>query len=211
VALAVGAGSVAGTQLAVRAGTKLVVTTGLIAMAAFYGWVAETTTATIGYGIISVQMVLYGLGMGFTSAPATESIMGTVSRHHAGVGSAVNDSTRLLGGTLGVAVIGSVYASLYGARLTARLPAGVPGPVSAVAHQSIGAAIAVSGKIPGAPGQAIRDAATGAFLHGLQVGCLVAGLVAATGAVLAIVFLPAQPSRPAGRARPQAQPVPLVR
>ena len=126
VALSVGIGSVAGTQLAVRVGTKLVVTVGLVAMAAFYGWVAATTTATLGYGVIAVQMVLYGLGMGLTSAPATESIMGAVSRRQAGVGSAVNDSTRLLGGTLGVAVIGSVYASLYGSRLTASLPAGVP-------------------------------------------------------------------------------------
>jgi len=56
VALAVGAGSIAGTQLAVRAGTKLVVTTGLVAMAGFYGWVAATTSATLSYGIIAVQM-----------------------------------------------------------------------------------------------------------------------------------------------------------
>jgi len=117
VAAAVGAGSVAGTQLAVRAGTKLIVTTGLVAMAAFYGWVAATTSATLSYGIIAAQMVLYGLGMGLTSAPATESIMGAISRAKAGVGSAVNDSTRLIGGTLGVAVLGSVYASVYGARL----------------------------------------------------------------------------------------------
>ena len=119
VALSVGVGSVAGTQLAVRFGTKLIVTLGLVAMAGFYVWAAVTASATLGYGIIAVQMVLYGLGMGLTSAPATESIMGAVSRRQAGVGSAVNDSTRLLGGTLGVAVIGSVYASLYGSRLTA--------------------------------------------------------------------------------------------
>ena len=95
VALSVGAGSVAGTQLAVRAGTKLIVTTGLVAMAAFYGWVAATTSATLSYGVIAAQMVLYGLGMGLTSAPATESIMGAISRAKAGVGSAVNDATRL--------------------------------------------------------------------------------------------------------------------
>src|SRR5579864_6591183 len=150
VALAVGAGSVAGTQLAVRAGTKLVVTTGLVAMAAFYCWVAATTSATTSYGIISIQMVLYGLGMGLTSAPATESIMGAVSRRQAGLGSAVNDSTRLLGGTLGVAVIGSVYASLYGSRLTASLPAGLPHGVSAIAHQSLGAAYAAAGQVSAA-------------------------------------------------------------
>src|SRR6202167_652111 len=110
VALAVGAGSVAGAQLAVRAGTKLIVTIGLIAMAAFYGWVAATTSATLSYGVIAVQMVLYGLGMGLSSGPATESIMGTISRTKAGVGSAVHDSNRLIGGTLGVGVSGSIFA-----------------------------------------------------------------------------------------------------
>jgi predicted MFS family arabinose efflux permease len=200
VALSVGAGSVAGTQLAVRAGTKLIVTTGLIAMAAFYGWVAVVTTATTSYAIISVQMVLYGLGMGLTSAPATESIMGAISRRHAGVGSAINDSTRLIGGTLGVAVIGSIYASLYGARLTATTPAGLPPRVAATAHQSVGAAYTAAGKTAAladpALGQALHDAATGAFLHGLSAGCLVAGLIAAAGAVMAVVFLPAQPVGP---------------
>jgi EmrB/QacA subfamily drug resistance transporter len=198
VALSVGVGSVAGTQLAVRVGTKLVVTAGLVAMAGFYSWVAAVTTGTISYGTIAVQMVLYGLGMGLTSAPATESIMGAVSRRHAGVGSAINDATRLLGGTLGVAVIGSVYASLYASRLSATLPASLPAKVSAIAHESVGAAIGVSATA-GHPaiGSAIRDAATAAFLHGLSVGCLVAGGVAAGGAILAALFLPAQPARQA--------------
>ncbi len=201
VALSVGIGSVAGTQLAVRRGTKLIVTLGLIATAGFYGWVAATTTTTIGYDVIAVQMVLYGLGMGFTSAPATESIMGAVSLRQAGVGSAVNDSTRLLGGTLGVAVIGSVYASLYGARLTAGLPAALPARLAAVAHQSVGAALTVAGRVSGlgqpAVGATLRQAATQAFLHGLSVGCLVAGGAAAAGALLAVLFLPAQPALPA--------------
>src|SRR5215469_7845377 len=152
VALSVGIGSVLGTQLAVRRGTKLIVTLGLIAMTGFYAWVAATTTASISFWIISVQMVLYGIGMGFTSAPATESIMGAVSLRQAGVGSAVNDTTRLLGGTLGVAVIGSVYASLYNSRLTAHLPAGLPGRLTDVAHQSVGAALSVAGHL-GAAGQ----------------------------------------------------------
>src|SRR6516164_3887745 len=116
VAVSVGIGSVAGTQLAVRAGTKLIVTTGLVAMAAFYGWAAATISATLAYGIIAAQMVLYGLGLGLSSAPATESIMGAIPRAKAGVGSAINDSTRLIGGTLGVAVLGSVYASVYASR-----------------------------------------------------------------------------------------------
>jgi EmrB/QacA subfamily drug resistance transporter len=208
VALSVAAGSIAGTQLAVRAGTKLIVTIGLVAQAAFYVWVAATTSATLSYGIIAAQMVLYGLGMGLTSAPATESIMGAISRRKAGVGSAVNDSTRLIGGTLGVAVIGSIYASIYGSRLTATMPAGVPGPVAAVAHQSVGAAYTAAGKIAalGQPalGQALRDVSTNAFLRGLTIGSLVAGAVAAAGALLAVLFLPAQPAQLARPVSPTA-------
>jgi EmrB/QacA subfamily drug resistance transporter len=209
VAASVAAGSVAGTQLAVRAGTKLVVTTGLAAVAGFYAWVAATTSTTLSYGIIAAQMVVYGLGLGLTSAPATESIMGAISRAKAGVGSAVNDSTRLIGGTLGVAVIGSVYASIYGSRLTATLPAAVPGQVAAIAHQSIGAAYAAAGKIAAlghpALGQALHLAATNAFLRGLTIGALVAGGVAAVGAVLAVLFLPAQPTQPASPAADETQ------
>ena len=201
VALSVGAGSVAGTALAVRAGTKLIVTTGLVATAGFYGWVAATTSAATSYGIIAVQMVVYGLGMGLTSAPATESIMGAISRAKAGVGSAVNDSTRLIGGTLGVAVIGSVYASVYGSRLTATLPARTPGPVAAIAHQSVGAAYTAAGQLAAlghpALGLALQHASANAFLRGLTIGALVAGGVAAAGAILAILFCsPSLPSPP---------------
>jgi hypothetical protein len=132
------------------------------------------------------------------------------------MGSAVNDSTRLLGGTLGVAVIGSVFASLYGSRLTDTFPAGLPSQVSAIAHQSVGAAFAASGKVTAAGhpaiGQAIHHAATNAFLHGLSIGCLVAGLVAAAGAILAVLFLPAQPTSPAAsQAEPEARPASLAR
>jgi EmrB/QacA subfamily drug resistance transporter len=198
VALSVAVGSVAGTQLAVRLGTKLVVTAGLVAMTAFYLWVALTLSATISYNIIWVQMIVYGLGLGLTSAPATEAIMGAVSLRHAGVGSAVNDSTRLLGGTLGVAVLGSVFLSLYGSGLTHRIPSALPGRLSAVAHQSVGAAFAVSTKLTAAGhpalGHALHQAASQAFLHGLSAGCLVAAGVAAAGTLTAALFLPAQPT-----------------
>jgi predicted MFS family arabinose efflux permease len=206
VALSVAVGSIAGTQLAVRAGTKLIVTAGLVAMAVFYGWAALTTSASLSYGIIAAQMVLYGLGMGLTSGPATESIMGAIALSKAGVGSAVNDATRLIGGTLGVAVIGSVYASAYGSRLVATTPAGVPPQVSALAHQSVGAAYAAAGGLAGAGhpalGQALHLASTNAFLHGLTIGVLAAGGVAAAGAILTGLFLPAQPASPARPGRP---------
>jgi EmrB/QacA subfamily drug resistance transporter len=197
VAASVGVSSVLGTKLAVRFGTKLVVASGLLMVTAFYVWVAAIVAPGNSYGTIAIQMVLYGTGMGLTSAPATEAIMGVVPREKAGVGSAVNDTTRLLGGTLGVAVIGSVYASIYSAHLTTRLPQRLPHTLASVAHSSVGAALGVAERLTGtghaALGDAVEHAASGAFIKGLSAGCLVAAIVAAAGAVAAATLLPAQP------------------
>src|SRR5438093_8493720 len=196
VATSVGVASVLGTRLAVRFGTKLVVASGLVAVACFYAWVS-TGSATTSYGTIATQMVLFGTGMGFTSAPATEAIMDVVPRAKAGVGSAVNDATRLLVGTLGVAVIGSVYAALFARRLTAALPQGLSPGLAATAHSSVGAALGVAGGLDaaGQPALAdhVHDAASMAFFHGFSTGNLVAAAVAAGGALMAAALLTAQP------------------
>jgi EmrB/QacA subfamily drug resistance transporter len=197
VASSVAVSSVIGTRFAVQIGTKAVVTLGLLCIAGFYAWVAAAITPHTSYTVIAVQMVLYGTGLGLTTAPATEAIIGAVSMHKAGIGSAVNDATRLLGGTLGVAILGSIYASLYGSRLTADLPSQLPYNLAGIAHQSVGAALAVSDRL-GSAGQtqeqlAVHQAAFHAFIHGITVSAVVAGAVAACGALIAAVFLPAQP------------------
>ena len=197
VATFVAISSIVGARLAVRLGTKLVVASGLFLMAGFYLWVTNVSART-GYGTIAAQMVVLGTGMGLTSAPATEAIMGVVPRAKAGVGSAVNDATRLLGGTLGVAVIGSLYASLYASRLTGALPAGLPTSVTRTAHASIGAALSAAGQLGSAAhpalASAVRDAASSAFFHGLHAANYLAAGVAAAGAVMALALLPAHPT-----------------
>jgi EmrB/QacA subfamily drug resistance transporter len=198
VAISVGAASVIGVKLAVRFGTKLVVAGGLLMMTLFYIWVSGAN-ATLAYWIIALQMILFGAGMGLTSAPATEAIMGVVPTHKAGVGSAVNDTTRLLGGTLGVAVIGSIYASLFSSRLGDLLPSALPVPLAHAAHGSAAAALGVGASVShaGHPdlAHAVHHAALVAFFHGFNVATLVAAGVVAAGAVMAVSLLPAQPGQ----------------
>jgi EmrB/QacA subfamily drug resistance transporter len=208
VASCVAISSILGARLAVRVGTKLVVASGLFSMAAFYVWVT-TAAATTSYSTIAAQMVVLGTGMGLTSAPATEAIMGVVPKAKAGVGSAVNDATRLLGGTLGVAVIGSVYASLYTSRLTSALPVGVPATVARTAHTSVGAALTAAEELAhaGHPtlAVAIHNAASAAFFQGFHAANYVAAGVAAAGALMALALLPAHPTVSTGDAPdPQA-------
>jgi hypothetical protein len=126
--------------------------------------------------------------------------MDVVPKAKAGVGSAVNDATRLLGATLGVAIIGSVYASLYNVRLRSALPAALPGHLARAAHNSVGAALELASRssVSGHQelGRAIHAAAAGAFFHGFSAGCLVAAGVTALGATLAAALLPSYPTRP---------------
>src|SRR5690348_2534809 len=144
VAVSVAIASVVGTKLAVRFGTKQVVTAGLFCSAAFFAWVSTARTGT-SYLVIAGQMVLGGSAVGLISGPAPEAFMGAVPAAQAGYGWAVNDATRMLGSTLGVAIIGSVYASIYASRLTAALPSALPAHLARDAHDSAGAALAVAG------------------------------------------------------------------
>ena len=199
---AVAVGSIVGTQMAVKVGTKVIVTSGLVMFAAFLIWIALTIDPTTGYAVIAGQMVLGGIGLGFTSAPATESVMGAVSISQAGVGSAVNDSTRLIGGTLGVAVIGSVFNSVFRNDIGRHLAASANAAFGSTVRESAGAAFAVSKKVAAsghpALGAQIHQVASDAFIHGFHVGCLVAAGVAGFGVLLAARL----PSRPAPRAWP---------
>jgi hypothetical protein len=170
-----------------------VVATGLFLVGISFAWVSTASTATP-YAEIVGQMILAGLGMGLTTAPATEAIMGVVPKEKAGIGSAVNDATRELGATLGVAIIGSVYASLYASGIQDAAGA-LPAPAVDAASESIGAALAVSTQL-GPAGQPLLEASQTAFFDGFQLGCLVAATVLFAGAAFAARYLPSHPTIP---------------
>jgi hypothetical protein len=170
-----------------------------VALAAGLAWTSSASTST-SYLTIAGQMVLIGAGIGLTSAPATESIMGAVPAAKAGVGSAINDATRILGATLGVAVIGSVYASVYTSRLGSALSGQLPPSAAAVAHKSVGAAFQTAAQLDAGHqtvlATSLHAAAAHAFFDGFSVACLVAAGVALAGAVMAAALIPAQPPQP---------------
>ena len=116
-----------GTKITVALGLGLV-TTGLLTMTQLQ---ADTPYVNIFW-----RLMLMAAGMGLTMAPATDSVMGSLPLFKAGVGSAVNDTTRQVGGAMGVAVVGSVLATTYGARIGDALAAnGITGPLADAAKQ----------------------------------------------------------------------------
>ena len=211
VAVSVGVASVAGTRLAVRVGNKVVVGGGMALLCAALAWIS-TASQTTSYAVIAAQMVVLGTGMGFTQAPATEAIMGAVPKRQAGIASAVNGSTRLFGGTLGVAVIGSVAASLYTSRLTELLPPGLPGRAVTAAKGSVGGAAVAAQQLTQAgltgAAHALHDASAAAFMHSLTGACLVAAGVTAVGVLLVALWLPNRPRAEQAEAPPAPGAIP---
>ncbi|WP_328355712.1 MFS transporter [Mycobacterium sp. NBC_00419] len=194
VALSIAIGSVLGTQLAVRAvGTKAVVFVGLLMMSGSFAWIAASDLG-VTYPVMAAQMVLLGGGLGLTSAPATDSIMGVVRPEQAGAGSAVNDATRQVGGTLGVAVIGSVFSTIYIRHLADnQLLQAMPASAQSIAKEGLAQGLAVAAQAPPPITGAVRSAVENAFLSGMQAGCLTAAAVCAVGALFALAVLPAHP------------------
>ena len=191
-AIAMVVAAVSSPKVVQRIGTKLVVAAGLALMAGGFA-IASTNDASTSYSIIASAMVLMGFGLGSAAAPATESILASLPREKAGVGSAVNDTTREVGGTLGVAVLGSIMASVYGGRILNAL-SGTPLPAGlrAAAGDSLAAALQIAGGVGGAAGRGIALAAQDAFVQAFQIGSVVTGAVALVGAVIALLFLPAR-------------------
>ena len=195
VAFSIAAASVLSPLIVKRVGTTQVVRAGLLLLATSFVWIAFRIEVDTSYLEIVGQMVFLGAGLGATTAPATESIMGSLSADKAGIGSAVNDTTRELGGTLGVAIIGSVFSSVYIGALDDAPADGVfaqlPPEAQEVTRESVGAARIVAGEL-GAGAEPYLAAVNDAFLSGLGIGCLVAAGVAGAGAIFAGRFLPAR-------------------
>ena len=135
-------------RLTERVGTKLVVGTGLSFATLSLLLMSTLPAENISYVTdVLPRLFLLAIGMGLVMAPATESIMGSLPRAKAGVGSAMNDTTRQVGGALGVAVVGSVMLSVYGGRVGNALTAAhvpVSADLVAQARQNLSTALAIA-------------------------------------------------------------------
>ena len=192
-AFATGVLSPLSPALAKRLGNRALVSAGLALMGL---GLLDLSTAGVdtGYPALALAVAIMGAGMGLVMAPASSTIMTTVPAHQASAGSAVNDTIREVGGTLGVAIVGSLAAAAYRSRLSSTLAAHhAPGFVVHIATGSIAAADAVGKSIGGARGGEIVQAAHEAFTSAMALGMRVAGGIAIAGAVGAFAVIPRSP------------------
>ena len=184
-----------------RIGNKRVIVAGLtlvaISMVLF-------TTMDVGSSTIHVILIsmLLGLGMGNVMAPATDSIMGALPRAKAGVGSAMNDTTRQVGGAVGVAVLGSILASRFTNHVTSTLSGKVPGQVLGAVSGSIGDAQGfvhsprVSAPVQAQFAKPVLAAAKDGYVLGMHTAAVVAAVILAIAAVSVWLWLPHRATDP---------------
>jgi EmrB/QacA subfamily drug resistance transporter len=172
-----------------RAGVFRTVPAGLASVAvglALFSQMGVDTSIWWMYGPI----LFLATGMALTMTPLTTLIMSAVPLRQAGVGSAMNDTTRELGGALGVAILGSLVTSSYTSSIGDAI-AGLPGPQQAVAESGLTGALSVAGQL-GDSGAGLAAAAKQAFVDGLSVAAIAGAVVVALAAAAAWRLLPRQ-------------------
>jgi len=171
--------------LAERFGPRMVITGGLMTVAA--GLVGVSFLAvTSPYWHLLIWFIVLAAGLAVLMPPATEGIVSSVPQSKAGVGSAVNDTTREVGGALGIALMGSLVSVGYRSGIGGAL-VGLPAEAADAARDSIGGALGVAAEIGGQRGADLIEAAGSAFADGIGIAFLVAaGLMVVTAALVAV-------------------------
>ncbi|WP_157762601.1 MFS transporter [Nocardia yamanashiensis] len=202
-AVAVGLAAPVATLLAQRVGTTAMVVSGLLILAVAMYIAGQTKVETAYLGPVVLSMILMGLGFAVVQGPATESIMGSVPLAEAGAGSAVNDTTREVGGALGVALLGSIMGSIYTSRVADKI-AGIPNQIMNPQQKELASNTPISVlEIIKAPVNPILAPAKADLIHSMKMAALEGAQAASyvavgtlvVAALIVAVALPWKPER----------------
>ena len=155
--------------------------------------VTASLTPTSNYAMVALGLVIMGIGMACTTAPATNAIVSSVPLAKSGVGSAVNDTTREVGGALGIAVIGSLVASAYRSTMAGKV-AGLPAELAGQARDSVGGAFGGRGRPWARAARSWPPQAKLAFTDAMGTALVVAAVVALVCAGIVLVYFPRTPA-----------------
>ena len=193
----VAVGLIIGSRLAVavaeRLGAKIAVAGGLVIVAAGMEILSQADMDS-GYNLVATALAVLGLGIALAMTPATEAIMGALPKEKAGVGSAMNDVLRELGGTLGVAVLGTLLANKYADGMEGSVSS-VPDELATASLDSVDAAHVAAAQVGGDVAPSLLASADQAFVNAMGSTTDIAAAVALAGALVALVFLPARLKR----------------
>jgi EmrB/QacA subfamily drug resistance transporter len=188
-----------GALVALRLGTRYVVTLGLLFTAAALYWMSTLSSSATYVGPILESMIVLAVGFSLVNAPSVAATMDTLVPEQIGGGAAGNETTRELGGTMGVAIIGSVFASLFGPDIRRAfapfLGHGLSAAQIRVAQSSMQAAKLTVQHFPAVMQVHLTNLITNAFMDGLHRACLVGSGIAVLVSIVVFRYLPTGQSR----------------
>jgi DHA2 family multidrug resistance protein-like MFS transporter len=172
-----------GTKLAAKVGAKLTVALGFALFTLALGLGASTSTSSREL-FLAAWITLCGAGIGFAMPTVMDAALAALSPERAGSGSGMMQALRMVAGTFGAAVLGSVLNTVYrgGLNLT-----GVPASAAHAARESVVAGVAVAHTLGSA---SLLDTVQRSFVRGMDVMLVLCAAMAALGFVLALVYLP---------------------
>ncbi|MFF9640281.1 DHA2 family efflux MFS transporter permease subunit [Kitasatospora aureofaciens] len=178
-----------------RLGVAATAAGGMVLVAlGFVGYTVLTATTPI--WVLIVLGLVMGTGMAHVMPPVTVAIMGSLPREKAGAGSAVNNTFRQVGGSLGVAVLGAVLSTVYRDGMTDTLTH-LPEGLRDKAGESLEATLAIADRLPNGAGKALIAPANDAFIHAMHVVAALSVGISLVGALVAWFLLPRRAAAPA--------------
>lgn len=174
--------------IAEKLGAKKAVAGGMVSLVVGL-LLLSTVSLDTSYWFVALCLIFAAYGVASSMPSLSSGIVQSVPMDKAGVGSAVNDTTREVGGAVGIAVIGSVLNSIYRSNVGSSL-AQLPAELQELASDNIAKALAISGQLDPALGDGVRTAVQQAFVDGMHVALRLSAVVVAIGAVVMYRRLP---------------------
>ncbi|MDX2703094.1 MFS transporter [Streptomyces sp. PA03-6a] len=181
------------TALIPRLGRARVVALGLVLLAASTAVLGRLSTPGTPYWELLAPLVANGAGIILIVSVTNDTILASAPKERTGAAAAVSETAMEMGGSLGIAVLGSLLGAVY--RDALALPAGLPAGAADAARESVGGAAEAAARVPGADGAALLAAAKDAFCHSVQVTTVVGAALLAVGAVVALYALRGVPAQ----------------
>ena len=179
--------------IAHRIGTRATISGGLLLAAAGLGIMAALTPASP-YWLMAVALVVVASGLSLLMPASSHAIVTSLPKHKAGVGSAVNDTTREVGASIGIAVLGTLLAVGFRDGMRPHVT-DLPGAAADTASDSIGAALRVAQDLPAERAARLTENAIDAFNRGMTLSMGVsAGVLLVTAVVVYLLYPREAPS-----------------
>ncbi|OQR62958.1 MFS transporter [Streptomyces maremycinicus] len=182
-------------RLTPKLGVRTMVVSGMVIGTAGVFLLTRVDTGST-YTDFLAPMMMLGFAIGLSVSPATDTIMGSFPENELGVGGGANDTALELGGSLGIAILGSLLGTAYRDELTGLVGGSLPAAALETAKDSVGGGLAVAEQVAKDPAggaqqaQALVEAVHEAFAHGVAQTSLIGGIIMAAGTMIVFAVLP---------------------